>query len=167
MLRQSPKEDKAMFKTFLVCMFFTIAAHSQVVVGDTTSEIREVILANLDYMNENSSQDPNRISSKGTSEFWSSGGLLNQIAQGSSEMRFEYFKGVVKHISVIPLVKDKAAVAHYYQEAVMQPEGLPKVPNYRTRVTQVFIKEDDQWKVRASHFSPLEGGAGTSHSVIN
>jgi len=57
-------------------------------------------------------------------------------------------------------------VAHYYQEAVMQPQGSAKVPDYRTRVTQVFVKEDGEWKIRAAHWSPLVGGAGTSQTVV-
>jgi hypothetical protein len=49
---------------------------------------------------------------------------------------------------------------------MMQPKGLPAVPNYRTRVTQVFVKEEGDWKIRAAHWSPLMGGAGTSQTVI-
>ncbi|MDC1119267.1 nuclear transport factor 2 family protein [Gammaproteobacteria bacterium] len=76
------------------------------------------------------------------------------------------FQGSIKHIEVIVLVEDQAAVAHYYQEAIMKPTGLPAVPNYRTRVTQVFVKEDGAWKIRAAHWSPLMSGAGTSQTVI-
>ena len=66
------------------------------------------------------------------------------------------------------LKKEKNAVilAHYYQEAVMKPKGLPAVPNYRTRVTQAFVKEDGMWRVKAAHWSPLQGGAGTSQTVV-
>jgi hypothetical protein len=44
--------------------------------------------------------------------------------------------------------------------------GLPAVPNYRTRVAQVFVKEEGDWKIRAAHWSPLMGGAGTSQTVV-
>jgi hypothetical protein len=49
---------------------------------------------------------------------------------------------------------------------MMQPKGLPAVPNYRTRVTQIFVKEDSGWKVRSAHWSPLMGGAGTSRTIV-
>jgi hypothetical protein len=66
----------------------------------------------------------------------------------------------------VVLVEGKAAIAHYYQEAAMKPKGLPAVPNYRTRVTQAFVKEDGMWRVKAAHWSPLQGGAGTSQTVV-
>jgi len=66
----------------------------------------------------------------------------------------------------VVLVEGQAAIAHFYQEAMMQPIGLPVVPNYRARVTQAFVKEEGNWKIRAAHYSPLIGGAGTSQTVI-
>ena len=89
-----------------------------------------------------------------------------QITGREYNSTFEVFQGSIKHIEVIVLVEDQAAVAHYYQEAIMKPTGLPAVPNYRTRVTQVFVKEDGAWKIRAAHWSPLMSGAGTSQTVI-
>ena len=132
----------------------------------TTEEIRDVINANIAYANEMMSQDPNRISEQGSKEFFSSGGLLNTVQRDSDASDFEYFSGSVKHIEVVVLVEGQAAVAHYYQEAVMKPKGLPAVPNYRTRVTQAFVKEDGMWRIKAAHWSPLRGGAGTSQTVI-
>jgi len=107
-----------------------------------------------------------RISKLGSKEFFSSGGLLNDIDRASTGNAFDIFEGTRKHIEVIVLVEGQAAVAHFYQEAMMQPKGLPAVPNYRTRVTQVYVKEDGGWKIRAAHWSPLVGGAGTSQTVV-
>tara|TARA_B100000886_G_scaffold313390_1_gene249985 strand:- start:186 stop:653 length:468 start_codon:yes stop_codon:yes gene_type:complete len=132
----------------------------------TTEEIRDVINANIAFTNEMMSQDPNRISEQGSKEFFSSGGLLNTIQRDGDTSDFEYFSGSVKHIEVVVLVEGQAAVAHYYQEAVMKPKGLPAVPNYRTRVTQAFVKEDGMWRIKAAHWSPLRGGSGTSQTVI-
>ena len=132
----------------------------------TQEEIRDVVKANIAYTNKMMSQDPNRISEQGSKEFFSSGGLLNTIYRDSDASDFEYFSGSVKHIEVVVLVEGQAAVAHYYQEAVMKPKGLPAVPNYRTRVTQVFVKEDGMWRIKAAHWSPLQGGAGTSQTVV-
>ncbi len=132
----------------------------------TKEEIRDAVKANIAYTNKMMSQDPNRISEHGSKEFFSSGGLLNTIQRDSDASDFEYFSGSVKHIEVVVLVEGQAAVAHYYQEAVMKPKGLPAVPNYRTRVTQAFVKEGGMWRIKAAHWSPLQGGAGTSQTVI-
>jgi hypothetical protein len=118
------------------------------------------------FTNKNLSQDPMRISSGGSKEFFSSGGLLNTLTRNGGNPDFEFFSGSVKHIEVVVLVEGKAAIAHYYQEAAMKPKGLPAVPNYRTRVTQAYVKEDGMWRVKAAHWSPLQGGAGTSQTVV-
>ena len=132
----------------------------------TAEEVRDVVKANMAHTNKMMSQDSTRISKHGSKEFFSSGGLLNTIQRDSDASDFEYFSGSVKHIEVVVLVEGQAAVAHYYQEAAMKPKGLPAVPNYRTRVTQAFVKEDGMWRIKAAHWSPLQGGAGTSQTVV-
>ena len=72
-----------------------------------------------------------------------------------------------KHIEVIVLVPGKAAVAMYYSEGSMKPKGAAAVSHYMTRVTQAFVKEDNKWKVRASHWSPIQGGSGTSQTSVD
>ena len=48
-------------------------------------------------------------------------------------------------------------MVRYYLEGVIEsPAGT--VPNYRTRVTTVVVKESGGWKMRAWHFSPLHDG---------
>ena len=89
-----------------------------------TQEERDVVKANIAYTNKMMSQDPNRISEQGSKD-----PLLNTIYRDSDASDFEYFSGSVKHIEVVVLVEGQAAVAHYYQEAVMKPTGLPAVPN--------------------------------------
>ncbi len=49
----------------------------------------------------------------------------------------------------------------------MAPTNAAAVSNYRTRVTQVYVKEGGKWKVRAAHFSPIMGGAGTSQTSVD
>ena len=134
--------------------------------ADTASEVRQVVLDQITHMNQELKQDPMRLSKDGSIEFFSSGGLLTYLDRTSGGNTFEIFEGSIKHIEVVVLVEGQAAVAHFYQEAMMQPMGLPVVPNYRTRVTQVFVKEEGDWKIRAAHWSPLMGGAGTSQTVI-
>ena len=144
----------------------TLCVLSSTVMADTATEVRQVILDDLAHANQELKQDPMRLSKDGSKEFFSSGGLLNHLDRTSGGNTFEMFEGSIKHIEVVVLVEGQAAVAHFYQEAMMQPTGLPAVPNYRTRVTQIFVKEEGDWKIRAAHWSPLMGGAGTSQTVI-
>ena len=144
----------------------TLCVLSSTVMADTATEVRQVILDDLAHMNQELNQDPMRLSKDGSKEFFSSGGLLNHLDRTSGGNTFEMFEGSIKHIEVVVLVEGQAAVAHFYQEAMMKPTGLPAVPNYRTRVTQIFVKEEGDWKIRAAHWSPLMGGAGTSQTVI-
>ena len=65
------------------------------------------------------------------------------------------------------MVEGQAAVVHFYQEAMMEPTGLSAVPNYRTRVTQAFVKEEGDWKIRAAHYSPLMGGQPPHKPSLN
>jgi len=149
-----------------LALTLTLSVLSSTVMADTATEVRQVILDHMAHMNQELNQDPMRLSKDGSKEFFSSGGLLNYLDRTSGGNTFEMFEGSIKHIEVVVLVEGQAAVAHFYQEAMMKPTGLPAVPNYRTRVTQIFVKEEGDWKIRAAHWSPLMGGAGTSQTVI-
>ena len=155
-----------MKKRLTSALALTLCVLSSTVMADTATEVRQVILDDLAHANQELEQDPMRLSKDGSKEFFSSGGLLNHLDRTSGGNTFEMFQGSIKHIEVVVLVEGQAAVAHFYQEAMMQPTGLPAVPNYRTRVTQIFVKEEGDWKIRAAHWSPLMGGAGTSQTVI-
>ena len=155
-----------MKKRFTSALALTLSVLSSTVMADTATAVRQVILDDLAHMNQELNQDPMRLSKDGSKEFFSSGGLLNHLDRTSGGNTFEMFEGSIKHIEVVVLVEGQAAVAHFYQEAMMKPTGLPAVPNYRTRVTQIFVKEEGDWKIRAAHWSPLMGGAGTSQTVI-
>lgn len=132
--------------------------------ADTRTEIRNLILEGLSYTNQHGTSVPGTIADEGSVEFWSSGGLMQMVANTNSDEQFEYFNGSAKHIEVIVLVEGKAAVAQYYQEASMKPAGSAAVPNYRTRVTEAFVKSEGRWRRRAAHYSPLVGGSGTSQT---
>jgi len=155
-----------MKKRLTSALALTLCVLSSTVMADTATEVRQAVLDHLAHMNQELNQDPMRLSKDGSKEFFSSGGLLNHLERTSGGNTFEMFEGSIKHIEVVVLVEGQAAVAHFYQEAMMQPTGLPAVPNYRTRVTQIFVKEEGDWKIRAAHWSPLMGGAGTSQTVI-
>ncbi len=143
------------------CLFFAGVLSA----GDKEDIVNQIIAEN-NYANKNN-RTMDIYSKDGALEFWSSGGLLNEVGIEGRINEFDSFNMNVKHIEVIILVPKKAAVAMYYSEGSMTPEGANPVGHYLTRVTQVFVKENGEWKVRASHWSPIAGGAGTSQTATN
>jgi hypothetical protein len=119
------------------------------------------------YSNKNLKGMGDVVSKEGSLEFWSSGGLLNEVDPDTPAEEFESVTIRAKHITVITLVPGEIAVAQYYSEGGLAPVGSPAVNNYRTRVTQVYVKEGGKWKVRAAHWSPIQGGAGTSQTSVD
>jgi hypothetical protein len=142
-----------------------IAVISSFILASDVDEIKNQIMNNNEYSNKNN-RSVNEYSKNGALEFWSSGGLIQEIDPDGRPEEYDYFNLKVKHIEVIVLVPEKAAVAMYYSEGSMKPKNSPAVNHYMTRVTQAYVKEDGQWKVRASHWSPIQGGSGTSQTSI-
>ena len=134
-------------------------------VGQASVEdaVRQAILDQYAFQRENLRDMPGTYSQEGSVEFWSSGGLLQQIP---TEMlrEYEFNTLTVKHITVIPLSAD-AAVAHMYVEGAFQTEGEQPVPNYLTRATLVMVLENGDWVSRAAHWSPIQGGTGTNQTA--
>ena len=142
-----------------------IAVISSFILAGDVDEIKNQIMNNNEYSNKNN-RSVNEYSKNGALEFWSSGGLIQEIDPDGRPEEYDYFNIKVKHIEVIVLVPEKAAVAMYYSEGSMKPKNSPAVNHYMTRVTQAYVKENGQWKVRASHWSPIQGGSGTSQTSI-
>jgi hypothetical protein len=142
-----------------------IAVISSFILAGDVDEIKNQIMNNNEYSNKNN-RSVNEYSKNGALEFWSSGGLIQEIDPDGRPEEYDYFNIKVKHIEIIVLVPEKAAVAMYYSEGSMKPKNSPAVNHYMTRVTQAYVKEDGQWKVRASHWSPIQGGSGTSQTSI-
>ena len=141
-------------------------AQSAVEKSNTAKEVERTILESFESSNKSLTSHPEDYSREGALEFWSNAGMLNEVGpDGGRPSRYEIRSLTPKHIIVTPLVEGQVAMAHYYSEGSLQPEGYPAVSHYLTRVTQVFVKEDGEWKVRSSHWSPLEGGAGTSQAA--
>ena len=134
--------------------------------SSVAEEIKALILENTRYTRETLESPPGESSRHGSLEFWSSGGLLQRVAQDAPISKYESFALTPKHIEVIELPGGEAAVAMYYSEGSMHPAGRARVGHYMTRVTQVFVKEDGEWKERAGHWSPVAAGGGTSQSAV-
>ena len=135
--------------------------------SEAQQEVRQVIRDSYTHSRENLAGAPDTYSQDGALEFWSSGGLLQIVPADDPPEQFDSFSLTPKYIWVTMLAEDQVAVAQFYVEgAFLRTDGLA-VADYMTRVTQVFVKEDGEWKVRASHFSPLTGGSGTTQRALD
>ena len=102
-------------------------------------EITQLILDGDAYLNANNVALAEDYSQHGALEFWSSGGLLQEIPPSGRRTEFDAVNVHSKHIRVISLVEGQAAVAHFYSEGSMTPKGSSAVNNYLTRATQVYV----------------------------
>ena len=137
------------------------ASHEE---SGTAAEIKAVIMAGNAYVRKNLTDEEGGVSKDGSLEFWSSGGLLQQVSGDEPLTSYTSIGISAKHIKVIELPGGEAAVAMYYSEGSMHPKDSAPVSHYMTRVTQVYVKEDGKWVVRAAHWSPIAAGGGTSQT---
>ena len=133
----------------------------------TEKAIIETIMDGNAYVKKNLKGMRDTISKEGSLEFWSSGGLLQEVDADAPPQEFDAVNLNAKHITVITLVPGQVAVAQYYSEGTLSPKNSAAVSNYLTRVTQVYVNEDGKWKTRAAHFSRVTGGAGTSQTAVD
>ena len=154
-------------KAVKLTLIALVAWVPMVAVADTADEIKAMILQDNADSRKNLSGGSEGYSKHGSFEFWSSGGLMQYIPADSPAATWEQFALTPKHIKVITLVEDQAAVAMYYSEGSFHETGQSPVSHYMTRVTDVYVKEDGKWKVRAAHYSPIAAGQGTQQSSLD
>ena len=152
-------------KKVKLLLSFTVFFGGILIAGDKEDIIKQIMASN-NYLNKNKTNMA-EYSKEGALEFWSSGGLLHEVEPGGRSDEYESFNMSIKHVEVLILVPKKAAVAMYYSEGSMTPKGSKPVGHYMTRVTQAFVKENGEWRIRASHWAPIMGGAGTSQTATN
>jgi len=150
----------------LIGVFVFAAGAAQADTATEEAVIKTINDAN-DYATKNLKGESDTVSKDGSLEFWSSGGFLQELSPGATQEEFDSINIDAKHIEVITLVPGKIAVAMYYSEGSMKPKDGPAVSNYRTRVTEVYVKEGGKWKTRAAHWSPIAGGAGTNQTAVD
>jgi hypothetical protein len=154
---------KILLNTLIIAFVLSTSAFSQT--NSVTNEIKALILEDQRIANESNEQILN-YSEQGALEFWSSGGLLHTMTNELQLNRFDDISLQAKHIEVISIANGEAAVAMYYNEGSLKPLNGASVSHYLTRITQVFVKENDKWVVVAAHYSPVTGGSGTSQSSV-
>ena len=154
---------KILLNTLIIAFVLSTSAFSQT--NSVTNEIKALILEDQRIANESNEQILN-YSEQGALEFWSSDGLLHAMTNELQVNRFDDISLQAKHIEVISVANGEAAVAMYYNEGSLKPLNGASVSHYLTRITQVFVKENDKWVVVAAHYSPVTGGSGTSQSSV-
>ncbi len=127
--------------------------------------VRQTIIDQYAFGREILRDMPGIYSQEGSVEFWSSGGLLQQIPTDLLLREYVFNTLTPKHIMVIPLSAN-SAVVHMYVEGGYQDEGQQPVPNYLTRATLVMVLEGGDWMTRAAHWSPIQGGTGTADTAV-
>ena len=133
----------------------------------TEQAVIKTIMDGNAYVKKNLKGMDDTIAKEGSLEFWSSGGLLQEVDADAAPQEFDAINLNAKHITVITLVPGQIAVAQYYSEGSMSPKNSAAVSNYFTRVTEVYVKEGGKWKTLAAHYSPIAGGAGTSQTAVD
>ncbi len=135
--------------------------------ADTADEIKAKIMQDYADTRKNLTEDSEGVSKHGSVEFWSSGGLMQFVPADAPAGSYEQFTVTPKHIKVITLVEDQAAIAMYYSEGSIHRTGLKPVSHYMTRVTEAYAKEDGEWKQSAAHYSPIASGQGTQQTSLD
>ena len=153
--------------TFIVIGVLAFAGALAQADSATEEAVKKTIIDGTAYVKKNLKDQEDTVAQNGSLEFWSSGGFLQKVEAGTKPDEYESVNIDAKHIHVITLVPGEIAVAQYYSEGSMVPKGSAAVSNYRTRATQVFVKENGKWKVRAAHWSPIAAGSGTSQTAVN
>ena len=97
-------------------------------------------------------------SKHGSLEFQSDGGLLEVCTNALKPAEVEFSTVKAKHINVVDL-GGEAVAAMYYLEGSTKIKNGPMISNYRGRATEVFVKEDGEWRARLGHWSALKGGS--------
>ena len=153
-----------MKNTFLIIGASLLAVVNVIAETEVEKEVKQLILDNNAYALKKLEFKPKMLSKEGALEFWSSGGLLQSMEQ-NTKREFDTYNLHPKHIKVIE-INASTAVALYYVEGNVQHKGSVNNANYLTRVMQVYVKEEDAWKIRAAHWSPLTGCKGTTETAV-
>ena len=138
---------------------------SGVIFADDKAEIIEVIKSHWEYDNNKDWKNfVATLHSEGTRNGDSNGSFwyvrestVNAVRERRSPSDVNDF--TPRYIEVDILEPGKVAVAYYYLVGSYTNDGVTK-SNYRTRASQILVKEKGGWKIRSGHFAPLHSGSG-------
>ena len=137
---------------------------SQLIANDQ-AEVTEIVNKHWEYQNKkNWKKYVGTLYSGGTMNGDSNGSFwymqestVAAVTEGQAPSNEFNFKP--RYIKIDVLEKDRVAIAYYYLVGSYSINGQEK-NDYRTRVSQVFVKEEGGWKIKSGHFTPLYSGSG-------
>jgi len=153
---------KTLTQTFSVALLTTLVTYQ--VVAQAEQQVVNSIKSHWNMLNSgNVASFATNFVADGFSAASSEGSFWEYERQ-STEEAVEQTKGVKfdfhpHHISVIMLGKDMALATYYLVGSITPSEG-EGITNYRTRASQIWVKDGSGWKIKHEHFSALFGGAG-------
>ena len=149
----------------IIMLFSSLVITTSLLLADDKSEVADVVNKHWQYQNAKDwGKYVGTMHSEGTMDGDSNGSFwyrreatVAAVTEGQSpENKFNF---TPRYIEVDILEKGKVAVAYYYLVGSYNINSVQK-NDYRTRVSQIFVKEKGNWKVKAGHFTPLHSGSG-------
>ena len=149
----------------VIMLFSALCITTSLLLADDKSEVADVVNKHWQYQNAKDwKKYVGTLHSEGTMDGDSNGSFwyrreatVSAVTEGQSpENEFNF---TPRYIEVDILEKGKVAGAYYYLVGSYNINGVQK-NDYRTRVSQIFVKEKGSWKVKAGHFTPLHSGSG-------
>ena len=149
----------------VIMLFSALCITTSLLLADDKSEVADVVNKHWQYQNAKDwKKYVGTLHSEGTMDGDSNGSFwyrreatVSAVTEGQSpENEFNF---TARYIEVDILEKGKVAIAYYYLVGSYNINGVQK-NDYRTRVSQIFVKEKGSWKVKAGHFTPLHSGSG-------
>ena len=130
---------------------------SQLIANDE-AEVTEIVNKHWEYQNKkNWKKYVGTLYSGGTMNGDSNGSFwymqestVAAVTEGQAPNNEFNFKP--RYIKIDVLEKDRVAIAYYYLVGSYSINGQEK-NDYRTRVSQVFVKEEGGWKIKSGHFT--------------
>ena len=138
---------------------------SSLLLANDKSEVTDVVNKHWEYQNKkNWKKFVGTMHSSGTMNGDSNGSFWylqesTVAAVTADQVPNNEFNFTPRYIEVDVLEKGKVAIAYYYLVGSYTINGEQK-SDYRTRVSQIFVKEKGSWKVKSGHFTPLYSGSG-------
>ena len=149
----------------MIMLFSALFITTSLLLANDKSEVVDVVNKHWKYQNTKDwGKYVETMHSEGTMNGDSNGSFwykrestVAAVTEGqSSDNEFNF---TPRYIEVDVLEKGKVAVAYYYLVGSYTISGVQK-NDYRTRVSQIFVKEKGNWKVKAGHYTPLHSGSG-------
>jgi hypothetical protein len=162
--RQTKQSTTMRLPTLLLLTALTSALGTQQTKAQTEQQVADKIEAHWGLLNAgNSAGFAANFATEGFSAASSDGSFWDYSVQSADDAEAQTagvdFDLHPHHVTVTMLTKDIALATYYLVGSITPSEG-EGITNYRTRASQIWVKEGSAWKIKHEHFSALFGGAG-------